>query len=195
MDISPLATGLGTILSITERDNRLETARGLFSGPDGNNSLRSCHYCLHELMGQVLKLREQLEIIWDSQGREYYEQDTLDTLVLSLRSFHDCILAAACSQDISAPAELSSVFLWAIRAPQGFLDLIRQGQPCALAIFAHYGVLLHCASPSSWYLRGWGEVLVDCVQERLRGSLWSRLVEWSSSCVKTDVEESLRQLS
>lgn len=195
MDIFPLASGLGTILSITERDNRLETVKGLFSGPDGNNSLRSCHYCLHELMGQVSKLREQLDIIWDSHGREYYEQDTRDTLVLSLGSFHDCIRSAACSPDISAPAELSSVFLWAIRAPQGFLDLVRHGQPCALAIFAHYGVLLHCASPGSWYLRGWGEVLVDCVQERLRGSLWSRLVEWPSAFIKTDVEKSLRRLS
>lgn len=195
MDIFPLANGLGTVLSLTDGDNSLGTVRGLFSGSDDNISSRSCLYCLHELIGQVSRLREQLDIIWAIYGREYYDQDVRDTLELSLGSFHDCIRAVTCSQAISAPAELSSVFLWAIRAPPGFLDLVRQGQPCALAIFAHYGVLLHCASPGSWYLLGWGEVLVDCVQERLRGSMWSKLVEWPSSFIRKDLQESLRQLS
>lgn len=58
-----------------------------------------------------------------------------------------------------------------------FIELVRQHNPIALIIVAHYCVILHTSGLENWYLRGWGQSVVQDIAQIL-GSTWHKSLEW-----------------
>jgi hypothetical protein len=60
--------------------------------------------------------------------------------------------------------------LWPMKVPGRYLELLGKHQPMALAILAHYCVVLSRVT-QSWYTQGWSS--------RILNSIWSNLTpEW-----------------
>lgn len=71
------------------------------------------------------------------------------------------------------PKKPNIAVLWAIKIPPRYLDLLREHKPMALAILAHYSVVLHHLR-KHWWFEGWSV--------RVLGAIWSNMsAEWRSS--------------
>lgn len=67
-------------------------------------------------------------------------------------------------------------FCWPLRIPGRFQDLVREREPFALVVLAHYAVTLHHLR-DSWWMGNWGtRVLKEIVQ--LLGPEWRELISW-----------------
>ncbi|WQF90187.1 Putative zn(2)Cys(6) fungal-type DNA-binding domain, fungal transcription factor [Colletotrichum destructivum] len=188
LNIFPLITGLGAILSASNADSSLPTLRGLFAGSDKNTpGLHHHHHDLYELVDRLTRLRGQLANIEQVRETTHQRQETRHSSATLLESFKDCGPEASRMSGILVPAEILAVFLWALRAPRAFPDLVRKNHCLALVILAHYSVLLFYASKSFWFLRGWADVVMTTVEERLKGSVWSTLLEWPASVIRREV--------
>ncbi|KAH7008867.1 hypothetical protein EDB80DRAFT_763938 [Ilyonectria destructans] len=73
--------------------------------------------------------------------------------------------------------ELRVCVSFAICLTEEFMDLLRQRHPAALAIIAHYCVVLHYTGLDHWYLRGWGRNILDDIVANMDPS-WSMALEW-----------------
>ena len=57
-----------------------------------------------------------------------------------------------------------------------YFALLGRGHPCALAILAHFAVLLH-RHDEVWWLKGLGKAIIKRVDEML-GEEWSEVISW-----------------
>ncbi|RAH76741.1 hypothetical protein BO86DRAFT_324872 [Aspergillus japonicus CBS 114.51] len=83
--------------------------------------------------------------------------------------------------DDNDPKDLvSASFLWICALPTGFLELLRRRRPLALAILAHYCVVLH-ALRQRWWIAGWGRRVFQTVDGILEeeGEEWRVALEWA----------------
>lgn len=60
---------------------------------------------------------------------------------------------------------------------ENFMDLVRQHNPVALVIVAHYSVILHDSGLDNWYLRGWGRSVIEDIAQ-IVGPSWHKSLEW-----------------
>lgn len=67
-------------------------------------------------------------------------------------------------------------------APKAFFSLLRQRQPPALLIFAYFGVLLHYSN-EHWFLEGWGQDIVEVVDDIL-GDYWKPWMAWPIEVIR-----------
>ena len=72
--------------------------------------------------------------------------------------------------------KLRLVHQWLVEAHKDFLDLLDARDPLALAILAHYAVLVH-QGKNTWWLQTWPQALFSHVQDTLDES-WSDVLEW-----------------
>lgn len=70
---------------------------------------------------------------------------------------------------------LAPAFSWPIRISDEYMGLLRKHTPAALAIFAHYSVLLKKLD-GFWWVQGWGTSLLSTIYSLLRNEyrLWIR---------------------
>lgn len=71
--------------------------------------------------------------------------------------------------------QVDTLFAWPITIPLEFTELILQRKPEALAILAHYGVLLH-QRRDFWIIQDGGEFLISAIVRYL-GSYWEHWLE------------------
>jgi hypothetical protein len=67
-------------------------------------------------------------------------------------------------------------FCWAYRIPVRFQDLIRERQPFALVVLAHYAVVLHHLH-ESWWMGSWGTRILNEIVDYLDPE-WRELISW-----------------
>jgi hypothetical protein len=68
------------------------------------------------------------------------------------------------------------IFSWIIMAPPAFVDCLKQGQPMALALFAHWAAALRCMD-HHWWVTGWPYSLVADLVNVL-DSTWDGVLDW-----------------
>ena len=68
------------------------------------------------------------------------------------------------------------IFVWPIAIPQSYLGLLSERRPEAMIILAHYAALLQRVD-DQWYMRGWGQYLVQQIDAAL-GQEWQSWLEW-----------------
>ncbi|RDL42214.1 uncharacterized protein BP5553_02193 [Venustampulla echinocandica] len=69
-----------------------------------------------------------------------------------------------------------AIFPLPIFAPIEFMGVLKEREPLALIILAHYAVLLHWRRDQLW-LKGWGKEVIDAVRQVL-GEEWQESLEW-----------------
>ena len=68
------------------------------------------------------------------------------------------------------------IFSWLIMSPPAFITCLKQGNPMALALFAHWAAIFRCMD-HHWWAQGWALSLVVDVSSLL-DPLWGRYLEW-----------------
>ncbi|KAH6617043.1 hypothetical protein F5144DRAFT_381410 [Chaetomium tenue] len=71
----------------------------------------------------------------------------------------------------AGPSEDQFVFGWLYRAQPEFVACVRNREPYALLVLAHYAVLLNTDTiPGGWYIEGWREHIVGRVGELVKNN-------------------------
>jgi hypothetical protein len=68
------------------------------------------------------------------------------------------------------------VFCWTFRIPGRFQDLVREREPFALVVLAHYAVTLHHLR-DTWWMGNWGARILNEIVDIL-GTEWRELLSW-----------------
>ena len=88
---------------------------------------------------------------------------TLDRLELCMKRLH------------ARPLDRACVLGWLIIVPDHFDALLRDGQPMAQVILAHFAVIL--LTYDFWWSGNWGEALIREISHRLPEE-WKPMVRW-----------------
>ncbi|OKL61760.1 hypothetical protein UA08_02354 [Talaromyces atroroseus] len=74
------------------------------------------------------------------------------------------------------PGQVALV-IFTVAAPSQFWDMVKDGDPLALAILANYAVILYWLRDNIW-LEGWGKETIDAVHEALTPE-WYDCISWA----------------
>ena len=112
--------------------------------------------------------------------------DVLDQGVRSHENIDDevkdlCIKQITRLRDISRCRSVvewdGHIFSFFIMTPPAFINCIKQGNPMALAIFAHWAACFRCMD-HHWWANGWGQTLVHDVCGLIDMGTWSTVMDW-----------------
>ena len=80
-------------------------------------------------------------------------------------------------------SDRSLVFIWCATVPAQFVTLLRERDPMALVVLAHWAILLHSVS-AQWWAGERGKLLVEAIYQEL-GDEWKPAVQWSMNVVQS----------
>ena len=80
-------------------------------------------------------------------------------------------------------SDRSLVFIWCATVPGEFAARLRERDPMALVILAHWAVLLHSVS-AQWWAGERGKLLVEAIYQELDDE-WKAAVQWSMDVVQS----------
>lgn len=69
------------------------------------------------------------------------------------------------------------IFSFLVSAPPEYISCIKQGEPMALVILAHWAACFRCMD-HHWWAVGWGEQLVLDISDLVDMTTWSKVMEW-----------------
>lgn len=169
VDIFTLVNGTGTIIRSWENTIRNGRLKGLFlQCADDGTSFSDLTLLLQQvsaLRGKVLNT----ENLGDEQAA---------IIASSIDALEACVVIASRSRMLGAPAELRAVFIWPMFMSPGYLDMVRNHQLPALAVLAHYTVLICMAESRCWFLQDWGQTLLHTLANELEKSFWEESIVW-----------------
>ncbi|KAK2767570.1 hypothetical protein FQN54_003728 [Arachnomyces sp. PD_36] len=144
--------------------------------------LRSCqNWVLDGALGPVIKLDDYNTGLPDDAKNAIQRLREVNESLDKRDSRHETNIYKAAIDELEIvldriygnPKKANIAVMWAIKIPQRYLDLLREHKPMALAILAHYSVVLHHLR-KHWWLEGWSV--------RVLGAIWSNMdAEWRSS--------------
>ncbi|EXL73148.1 hypothetical protein FOPG_11492 [Fusarium oxysporum f. sp. conglutinans race 2 54008] len=70
--------------------------------------------------------------------------------------------------------EVGAILLWPFFLPDSVVAAIRQRKPCGLVILAYYAVFVNTLDRIYWFLRGWGQELLEDIGNEIGGQEPSR---------------------
>jgi hypothetical protein len=80
------------------------------------------------------------------------------------------------------PDHLPIFFVFLILVSREYIDMLKETDPMALVILAHFGVVCQ-ASSRLWWARDWDHVILNAVHEALDNE-WRKLIAWPTKCIK-----------
>lgn len=69
-----------------------------------------------------------------------------------------------------------SIFGWLVLAPATFINSLKQGDPLALSLLAHWSACFLCMD-HHWWANGWAYILIKDISGLL-GNEWNRAMQW-----------------
>jgi hypothetical protein len=115
--------------------------------------------------------------------------DLIKTAGLNPEHFASCEQAISALQsalgvapsDAEGRPSINAILTWPVILCQGFTDLLRQREPHALVILAHYAALVHCRR-DLWMCGDGGQFLVNLISQNL-GDEWADWLIWPNQVV------------
>ena len=89
--------------------------------------------------------------------------------------------------------EPGMVFVWPVIVQEAYIAAVAMKEPLALAILAHYAVLLHRID-GPWWLQGRGKQLIDTVRGLLTPE-WLSMISWPLSAVDISLQDIIKPSS
>ena len=111
-----------------------------------------------------LRRKNEEEAARDSTHEKEIYAQTIDHLATSLE------------QLMSGREFKDFAFCWTVRTPVRFQDLVRERQPFALVVLAHYAVILHRLR-DTWWMGEWGNRILQEIGDYLKPQ-WRELISW-----------------
>ncbi|KAK2029027.1 fungal Zn binuclear cluster domain-containing protein [Colletotrichum zoysiae] len=145
LDIFTLTDGMSVILRTSDEDLRKGPLREIFIRGAGDATPTTVEATLQPLFDRLPGLSTQLTEIGALEHEGKY------IIVNAIIALSKCIAKVSTVNAMSAPVEFRAVFLWPIMMSTDYLDSLRQRQPAALVVLAHYCVIVHLADAFS----GW----------------------------------------
>ncbi|KDN69737.1 putative fungal Zn binuclear cluster domain-containing protein [Colletotrichum sublineola] len=172
IDIFTLTDGMSVILRASDEDLRKGPLREIFIRGAGDTTPTTVEATLRPLFDRLPNLSTQLTELGLLENEGKY------TIVNAIIALSKCIAKVSTVNAMSAPVEFRAVFLWPIMMSTDYLESLRQRQPAALVVLAHYCVIMHMAEPFCWFLDGWTRTLMSVISEQLAGTPWAELIMW-----------------
>ncbi|KAF6816699.1 fungal Zn binuclear cluster domain-containing protein [Colletotrichum sojae] len=173
LDIFTLTDGMSVILRASDDDLHKGPLREFFvKGSYEDDGSAAVEASLQPLLERLPRLGARLGEIGILEAEVKY---AVTNAVVSLG---ESVAKVSSLNVMSAPVEFRAVFLWPILMSSDYLDALRRRHPAALAVLAHYCVVIHLAEPFCWFLSGWARALVSAISELLMGTPWAELVLW-----------------
>ncbi|MCJ1471707.1 hypothetical protein MMC13_000347 [Lambiella insularis] len=119
----------------------------------------------------------------------YNGKTTADTMLLNSYSEAIGVLRESFKLALNAPGEQKVALPFPILISPEVPMRMREGDPIALVILAHYGVILHWLGTSIW-MKGWGAQTVDAVKNAV-GEDWQKCITWAVEEVRKPIQEHL----
>ncbi|KAJ5584738.1 uncharacterized protein N7459_004538 [Penicillium hispanicum] len=122
----------------------------------------------------VLSLRRQNEV--EAERNPAHEKGVYTQAIEHLTTSLEQLMNGGEPKDFA--------FCWAFRIPVRFQDLVRDRQPFALVVLAHYAVILHHLR-NSWWMGDWGTRILQEIGDYLEPQ-WRELIGWpidATGCV------------
>ncbi|OLN87035.1 Sterol uptake control protein 2-like protein 8 [Colletotrichum chlorophyti] len=169
LDIFTLSDGMSVILRASDDDLRKGPLRGIINRNvgDGTPSVP-----LQPLFERLPRLSSRLAELGPMENEVKY---TINNAVIALS---ESISKVASFNGMSSPLELRCVFVWPILMSSDYLETLRQRHPAALAVLAHYCIVINTAETFCWFLKGWARALMNAVSDQLAGTPWAELIVW-----------------
>ncbi|KAM3416631.1 hypothetical protein BST61_g8222 [Cercospora zeina] len=126
---------------------------------------------------EVMKLMEMIdEHVENADDRATYAEavDALNAILLELRAFGE------------RPPQHAVGLLMAWLASgvdERFVELLSAREQCALVLMSYFAVLFQ-VTKSSWFIRGWPEWTLECVERQLSEEL-RKWIEWPASMIRS----------
>lgn len=169
LDIFSLANGISAVIRSPEggaiRTGPLKElfARNVFP------SLPSAR--LQELSEHLPELRRRID-------SEFLDSKIKQALLSAMDSLSKSMATGINAPKLSVPPEIRALFWWPMLVQNEFVDLAASSHPLALAILAHYSILLCWGETRFWFFEGWAQALIHTIVDKVRGSPWEDLVDW-----------------
>ncbi|KAM5360178.1 hypothetical protein ACJZ2D_013939 [Fusarium nematophilum] len=172
-----LVDGVSLILNSSDQDLREGPLQGLFAGKSGSIS-PSDH--IQALVDHLFSLEPQiLEPRLDQNGHD------TSVVLEAAASLAHCLLSVHEKNSFAASVEVRAAVLWPLRMSNRFLGLIQQRDPLAMAVLAHYCVLLQYAESTCWFVKGWAGAVMASIAGDLAGTPFQEMIHWPGSMVSS----------
>lgn len=169
LDIFSLANGIAAIIRTPEGGAiRTGPLKELFARTPFNHAPSTL---LQELVEHLPSVHRRIE-------GEFLDPKVKQVLLSTMESLIRSMELGINAPKLSVPTELRALFWWPILVPDEFVELAASSHPLALAIIAHYSVLLCWGGSRFWFFEGWAKALVHAVVDKVRGSPWEDLLDW-----------------
>lgn len=123
---------------------------------------------MQEHIVQVQELHRLIDLrpIWDAADRVMYVS-AIDDLTSTLQEVYEMRL-----RQRPAVGLMQILIGWIYRLPRDFVGQLKQKDPLALVILAHWASLLKFME-SVWFMKGWAEHVLDGVYRFLPTDMWA----------------------
>lgn len=177
-DIFALIDGMAVILNTSESDLRSGPLKGLFSRPSADCDPSSCYNHLQEI-GNHLEALVPLLL----EASQNLPQDDKRNIMDAASSLYNGLFGLRRASVSASMAQLKAVFLWPIRVPNGYVNLLRQRHPISLLIIPFYCLLLSYAQRNCWFLEGWSMALLTAVEKELVDTAYTHFISWPKAMI------------
>ncbi|KZL78452.1 C6 transcription factor [Colletotrichum tofieldiae] len=148
---------------------------GMFSPLFQNLELRVSSPCFMpegEIVTAMVRLRQRAEFM-----TKYVGTETREIYIASIDSLEESF------RDVGMSRSVSNVVAWPIMVGHKMVHLFKQGDPMALLVWVHYGVLaleIH----DQWWGKNFGIRLIEDLSATLHGldPEWASWTEWARKC-------------
>ena len=130
-------------------------------------------------------LRAQLPALRSSIKADYPALAARATVIGTVDTMIACATEILHRPHSHAPAEMLVLFSWPMLIPRSFLELLQSRHHLALAVLAHYCVLIYWAETRLWCFERWLQPLLKEIRLELEGTASESLLEWPLSVIGT----------
>jgi hypothetical protein len=88
---------------------------------------------------------------------------------------------------------LPIAFYWLVVLEHNYIDLLKQRDPMALVIFAHFGAVCQAAS-TLWWAKNWDSLILDAAYQELDDE-WRPLISWPIQKIRARTRDMADQKS
>lgn len=174
--------GIGVVVAILERDVGTTPSAALEPAAQAAQP-DVCHLPLEILAweGALSGLSTLVAAVPEGIRKDVY-QNALEHLVWCFKETYGTTAEPKPAVD----GKFQTIMLWLYRLEDEFVNGLKETDPTALVILAHFAVLFQ-ALEAAWFMRGWAPHVLQAVSEILNSSPYIQWIQWPLRQVESGI--------